>query len=167
MPEPFTLAMSANVRNADLKKKKKVAAPASAPSPIIGSVHAREVYDSRGNPTVEVELRMVDGALHSAIVPSGASTGVHEACELRDGGTRCMGKGCHRAVENVKKVLGPLVAGKDARFQHELDAAMRAADGTPNKSNLGANAILGVSIAAAKAGAAAKQVPLFQHFAGK
>lgn len=131
----------------------------------IAGLHAREVYDSRGNPTVEVELTTADGAVYVAIVPSGASTGIHEACELRDGGERCMGKGCLTAVSNVKNTIAPAITGMDVRDQKALDEAMLALDGTPNKTNLGANAILGVSLAAAKAGAAAKNIPLFQHFA--
>jgi len=131
----------------------------------IANVHAREVYDSRGNPTVEVELVMGDGSMHTAMVPSGASTGIHEACELRDGGKRCMGKGCLQAVKNVKETIAPIVKGMDVKDQGKIDAAMLEADGTPNKSKLGANAILGVSLAAAKAAAAAKGIPLYKHFA--
>jgi enolase len=164
----FSLAMDASIPPPPPPPpKKSQTLPPPHPSPIIASVHAREVYDSRGNPTVEVEMTMKDGSVHSAIVPSGASTGVHEACELRDGGDRCMGKGCQKAVENAKSILGPIVMNMDARFQRVIDEAMLAADGTSNKTNLGANAILGVSIAVAKAGAAAKGVPLYQHFAGK
>jgi len=131
----------------------------------IAKVHAREVYDSRGNPTVEVELVMGDGSMHTAMVPSGASTGIHEACELRDGGKRCMGKGCLKAVANVKEIIAPIVTGMDVKDQEKLDAAMLKADGTPNKTKIGANAILGVSLAAAKAAAAAKKIPLYKHFA--
>jgi len=131
----------------------------------IAKVHARELYDSRGNPTVEVELTMGDDSVHTAMVPSGASTGIHEACELRDGGKRCMGKGCLKAVTNVKETIAPLVTGMDVIDLKAIDDAMLAADGTPNKTKLGANAILGVSLAAAKAGAAAKKIPLYKHFA--
>ncbi|KAH8072628.1 hypothetical protein JL721_3270 [Aureococcus anophagefferens] len=105
---------------------------------------AAPVYDSRGNPTVEVEVTVATGAMFSAIVPSGASTGIYEACELRDGGKAFMGKGVLTAVKNVVDVLGPLVKGMDCTDQKALDEAMIAADGTPNKSKLGANAILGV-----------------------
>lgn len=132
----------------------------------IASVHAREVLDSRGNPTVEVEMVLEDGSFGRAIVPSGASTGVHEALELRDGDkNRYLGKGVLKAVENVNTELAEAVKGMDATQQEELDEAMIALDGTENKSRLGANAILGVSLAAARAAAASKNVPLFQHFA--
>jgi enolase len=139
--------------------------PVVPPSARIERTHARQVYDSRGNPTVEVEVTVATGAMFSAIVPSGASTGIYEACELRDGGKAFMGKGVLTAVKNVVDVLGPLVKGMDCTDQKALDEAMIAADGTPNKSKLGANAILGVSLAAAKAGAAAKGLPLYEHFA--
>lgn len=132
----------------------------------IASVHAREVLDSRGNPTVEVEMLLHDGSFGRAIVPSGASTGVHEALELRDGDkNRYLGKGVLKAVENVNKKIAPAVHGMDATDQRVLDDKMIALDGTKNKSNLGANAILGVSIAAARAAAASKNIALFQHFA--
>jgi enolase len=127
-------------------------------------VKAREILDSRGNPTVEVDVTTELGCF-TASVPSGASTGAYEAYELRDGGKRYMGKGVLQACANVNDVLGPLVIGKDPTLQAEIDGMMNAADGTPNKSKLGANAILGVSLALAKAGAAAKGVPLYQHFA--
>ncbi|EGB13011.1 hypothetical protein AURANDRAFT_18785, partial [Aureococcus anophagefferens] len=139
--------------------------PVVPPSARIERTHARQVYDSRGNPTVEVEVTVATGAMFSAIVPSGASTGIYEACELRDGGKAFMGKGVLTAVKNVVDVLGPLVKGMDCTDQKALDEAMIAADGTPNKSKLGANAILGVSLAAAKAGAAARGLPLYEHFA--
>jgi len=128
----------------------------------ITAVHAREVIDSRGNPTVEVDMTTSDG-LFRAIVPSGASTGVHEACELRDGGSRYLGKGVLKAVEAVNKTLAPALIGKDPTAQRELDDLMIAMDDTPNKTNLGANAILACSIAAAHAGAGAKKLPLFMH----
>jgi len=131
----------------------------------IADVRGREIIDSRGNPTVEVDLTLSDGAVHTASVPSGASTGIYEAVELRDGGSRYMGKGCLRAVKNVDTVLRDAVLGRDPADQGALDAAMLAADGTPNKGHVGANAILGVSIAASKAGAAARGVPLWQHYA--
>mmetsp|Transcript_56944 Transcript_56944/g.68496 ORF Transcript_56944/g.68496 Transcript_56944/m.68496 type:complete len:479 (-) Transcript_56944:52-1488(-) len=130
----------------------------------IKSVHAREILDSRGNPTVEVELTTEDG-LFRASVPSGASTGAYEAYELRDGGDRYMGKGCLTAVSNVNKILGPAVLGLDPIKQREIDDVMIKMDGTANKNNLGANAILGVSLAVSKAGAAAKSVPLYKHIA--
>lgn len=131
----------------------------------IESVKAREILDSRGNPTVEVEIGLNNGDVHVASVPSGASTGAYEAVELRDGGKRYMGKGVLKAVENVNKVLGPAVIGMDPAAQTEIDNKMLDLDGTPNKANMGANAILGVSLAASKAGAAARGVPLYQHYA--
>ena len=130
----------------------------------IKSVHAREILDSRGNPTVEVEVTTEDG-LFVASVPSGASTGAYEAVELRDGGDRYMGKGCLQAVKNVNDVLGPAVCGMDPVDQQSIDDKMLALDGTPNKAKMGANAILGVSLAVSKAGAASKKVPLYKHYA--
>jgi enolase len=130
----------------------------------IQSVKAREILDSRGNPTVEVEVTTQDG-LFRASVPSGASTGAYEACELRDGGSRYLGKGVLKAVGNVNDTLGPAVIGMDPTNQRDIDDAMIKIDGTANKSSMGANAILGVSLAVAKAGAGAKKVPLYQHFA--
>jgi enolase len=130
----------------------------------VKSVLAREILDSRGNPTVEVEVSTEDG-MFRASVPSGASTGAYEAVELRDGGDRYLGKGVLKAVANVNGILGPAVKGMDVTNQQAIDDAMLAIDGTPNKANMGANAILGVSLAVAKAGAAAKKVPLYQHFA--
>jgi len=123
-------------------------------------VFAREILDSRGNPTVEVELTTQDG-IFRADVPSGASTGENEAVELRDGGARYLGKGVELAVKNVIEVIGPAIKGKDVRDVRFLDALMIALDGTPNKSKLGANAILGVSMAACRAGAAANKEPLY------
>jgi enolase len=131
----------------------------------ISSVCSREVYDSRGNPTVEADVRLAGGAVGRAIVPSGASTGIHEALELRDGGARHGGRGVCRAVENVAAILGPAVAGLDASDQRRLDAALIELDGTPNKSRLGANAILAVSMAAAHAAAAQRGAPLYRHLA--
>jgi len=131
-------------------------------SSIIG-FKAREVIDSRGNPTVEVDIKTTDG-LFTASVPSGASTGIHEAVELRDGGLRYKGKGVLKAVSNVNDILGPALKGFDPTKQAEIDAVMNKLDGTPNKGKLGANAILGVSLAVSKAGAAAKKVPLYQHY---
>ena len=130
----------------------------------VTSVVGREVIDSRGNPTVEVDVTTQDGTFRAS-VPSGASTGIYEAVELRDGGSRYMGKGCLQAVANVNGPLTDVVMGKDPTEQGALDQAMIDADGTDNKGNLGANAILGVSLALSKAGAAAKGVPLYQHFA--
>ena len=132
---------------------------------VIEKVHAREILDSRGNPTVEVELITSDGHKHVASVPSGASTGAYEAVELRDGGSRYLGKGVLQAVNNVNAILGPAVRGMDPTAQQSIDDAMLALDGTPNKAKLGANAILGVSLAVAKAGAASKKVPLYKHIA--
>jgi enolase len=129
------------------------------------SVKAREVLDSRGNPTIEADLVTEDG-LFRAMVPSGASTGVHEALELRDGDkSRYGGKGVLKAVENVNKIIAPAVKGMDPVRQKDVDGKMLALDGTENKSKLGANAILAVSMAACKAGAAAKKVPLYRHVA--
>jgi len=129
----------------------------------IESVFAREILDSRGNPTIEVEIS--DGVLVArAAVPSGASTGTHEALELRDGDARrYLGKGILRAVSNVNDQLGVVVVGMDPRDQQSLDKKMLEADGTPNKSKFGANAILGISLAAARLAALQKNVPLFRH----
>jgi enolase len=133
--------------------------------PTITKIHAREILDSRGNPTVEVEMTLSDGSKHRASVPSGASTGAYEAVELRDGGSRYCGKGVLKAIDNVNNTIGPAMVGKDPTNQKDIDETMLKLDGTPNKANLGANAILGVSLAAAKAGAVCKDVPLYQHFA--
>jgi enolase len=133
----------------------------------ITDVRGRQVLDSRGNPTVEVEVRLDSGALGRAIVPSGASTGVHEAVELRDGGGAWTGKGVSQAVANVNGELAELVRGRDAADQEGLDRAMIDVDGSPNKGRLGANAILGVSLAAAKAGAAEANVPLYRYIGGE
>merc|ERR1712137_1504100 len=125
-----------------------------------------EILDSRGNPTVEVELLTEGGLTARAAVPSGASTGVHEACELRDGDkSRYLGKGVTKAVEAVNGTLAGALAGFNVGDQACIDAKMGELDGTPNKGKLGANAILGVSLAAAKAAAEAKSVPLYKHFA--
>ena len=132
----------------------------------ITDVHGRQVLDSRGNPTVEVEVRLESGASGRAIVPSGASTGVHEAVELRDGGDAWAGKGVSRAVANVNGELAELARGRDAADQEGLDRAMIDLDGSPNKGRLGANAILGVSLAAAKAAAAEAGVPLHAYVGG-
>ena len=132
----------------------------------IVEVRGRQVLDSRGNPTVEVDIRLESGAGGTAIVPSGASTGVHEAVELRDGGAAWGGKGVTQAVANVNEALREAVTGLDASDQAALDAALIDADGTPNKGRLGANAILGVSLAAAKAAAAEAGIPLYRHLGG-
>lgn len=132
----------------------------------IVKVHAREVLDSRGRPTVEVEVQCIGGAIGRAIVPSGASTGTFEAHELRDGDpARYDGWGVRQAVENVNATLGPAVRGMDAADQAAIDSRLCEIDGTPQKSGLGANAILGVSLASAHAAAAALGVPLYRHFA--
>ena len=137
------------------------------PSNSIASVHAREVLDSRGNPTIEVEVALEGGARGSAKVPSGASTGIHEALELRDGDKgRYGGKGVLTAVANVKERIGPRVKGMAADDQRGVDEAMLELDGTPNKSNLGANATLGVSLAVAYAAAADAGVPLYRYLGG-
>lgn len=128
----------------------------------ITHIHAREILDSRGNPTVEVDLQLNDGSFGRAAVPSGASTGEHEAVELRDGGNRYMGRGTEQAVRNVNATLGPALIGQDALDQRNVDNLMIELDGTDNKSKLGANAILGVSMATAKAAADHKGLPLFQ-----
>ncbi|HJQ50042.1 MAG TPA: phosphopyruvate hydratase [Gaiellaceae bacterium] len=131
----------------------------------ITEVHARQVLDSRGNPTVEVEV--VAGARATAIVPSGASTGVHEAVELRDGGSSWNGKGVSTAVANANGEIAQAVRGLDVLDQESLDRALIELDGTPNKGRLGANAILGVSLAAARAAAAEAGVSLFRHLGGE
>jgi len=134
---------------------------------IISDVYAREVLDSRGNPTVEVEVYLESGAIGRAIVPSGASTGVHEAVELRDDDkTRYLGKGVLKAVENVNEIIAPEVIGMDALDQLGIDKLMIALDGTPNKGKLGANAILAVSMAVARAAADALDLPLYVYLGG-
>ena len=130
----------------------------------IESIRARQIYDSRGNPTVEVDL-VAGGVMSRASVPSGASTGAYEAVELRDGGDRFMGKGVLTAVKNVNELIAPKLIGMDVTDQSGIDRLMNEIDGTENKATLGANAVLGVSLAASKAGAAAKGVPLYRHFA--
>jgi enolase len=132
----------------------------------IQRVHAREVLDSRGQPTVEVEVTLQNGSVGRATVPSGASTGAHEAVELRDGGKRFVGKGVTRAVKNVNEKIAPRLRGKDAKDQEALDAVMIGLDSTPNKGKLGANAILGVSLAAAHAQARAQKLPLYRYLGG-
>ncbi len=128
----------------------------------IEKIHAREVFDSRGNPTVEVECHLDSGIVTRGMVPSGASTGIHEALELRDGGTRLMGKSVSKAVNNVNQIAAKLL-GKNPENQTEIDNFLLELDGTANKSKLGANAILGISMAVCKAGAESRGVPLFQH----
>jgi enolase len=132
----------------------------------IVDITAREILDSRGNPTVEVDVLLEDGSFGRAAVPSGASTGAHEALELRDGGTRFGGKGVGQAVEHINREVFDTLGGLDAEDQVRLDQAMRALDGTPNKGRLGANAILGVSLAVAKAAAAARDLPLYRYLGG-
>lgn len=133
----------------------------------LSTIHAREVLDSRGNPTVEVELTLSGGARGRAIVPSGASTGAHEALELRDGdSTRYKGKGVLRAVASVNETIAQALAGQDATDQVAIDHALLALDGTASKENLGANAILGVSLACAHAAAAAVGLPLYRYLGG-
>ena len=133
----------------------------------IERVHARQILDSRGNPTVEVEVALRSGAQGRAAVPSGASTGEFEATELRDGGERWLGKGVTRAVEGVNGEIAGAVVGMDASDQQGIDEALIALDGTPNKSRLGANAILGVSLAVAHAQAAEEGLPLWRYLGGE
>jgi len=134
---------------------------------LIADVHAREILDSRGNPTVEVDVYLEGGAFGRAAVPSGASTGEHEAVELRDGDkTRYLGKGVQKAVENVNELIADHISGMSAIDQIEVDRAMIALDGTPNKGRLGANAILGVSMAVAKAAAEECGIPLYKYIGG-
>ena len=133
----------------------------------ISRIHAREILDSRGNPTIEVDVRLEGGALGRAAVPSGASTGEHEAWELRDSDTtRFGGKGVRNAVGNVNNKIAPILKGWDARDQAKIDNKLIELDGTPNKKNLGANAMLGVSLAVAHAAAAAENLPLFRYLGG-
>src|SRR4029434_8095889 len=132
----------------------------------IQKVLAREVIDSRGNPTLEAEVWLEKGVMGRAIVPSGASTGEHEAVELRDKDPkRFLGKGVLKAVENVRRVIAPALTGRDAADQKGLDRLLLELDGTKNKSKLGANALLGVSLAAARASALAQDLPLFAYLA--
>src|SRR5882672_3741588 len=133
----------------------------------IRNIKAREVLDSRGNPTVEVDCFLEDGVRGRAIVPSGASTGEHEALELRDGDKkRYLGKGVTKAVDNVNKVIAPALSGQDPTLQSHIDQMMLALDGTKNKGKLGANAILGVSMAVARAAASAHNLPLYRYIGG-
>ena len=133
----------------------------------IRQIRAREILDSRGNPTIEVDVRLEDGALGRAAVPSGASTGEHEAWELRDEDRRRFGgKGVRKAVANVNNKIAPVLKGWDAREQAKIDNKLIELDGTPNKKNLGANALLGVSLAVAAAAAASENLPLFRYLGG-
>ena len=132
----------------------------------ISFINARQVLDSRGNPTVEVEVFTESGAMGRAAVPSGASTGEHEAVELRDGGAEFLGKGVTKAVENVREIIAPELIGLPVTQQNLIDQIMIEADGTSNKGNLGANAILGVSLAVAKAAAAHLRMPLYEYVGG-
>jgi enolase len=137
-------------------------------STAIQHIHAREIFDSRGRPTVEVEVTLADGTVGLASVPSGASTGRHEALELRDGDAkRLRGKGVLRAVQNVADSIAPHLVGQDAEDQRTIDATLIALDGTANKSWLGANALLGVSLAVARAAANAQRLPLWRSLGGK
>lgn len=133
---------------------------------IIVDIHARQIFDSRGNPTVEVDVITENGVLGRAAVPSGASTGEHEAVELRDGGDNYMGKGVLTAVNNVNSIIAEEIVGMSVFEQNAIDKAMLALDGTPNKSKLGANAILGVSLATAKAAANESNMPLYRYVGG-
>ncbi len=132
----------------------------------IDDIAAREILDSRGNPTIEVDCLLTSGALGRAAVPSGASTGSREALELRDGGKRYGGKGVSQAVENVEREIAPALSGMDARDQALIDASLAELDGTPDKSRLGANAILGASLAVAKAAAETAGLPLYSYLGG-
>ena len=133
---------------------------------IIETIHAREILDSRGNPTVEVEVALDDGSTARAAVPSGASTGAFEAAELRDEGKRYLGKGVENAVRNVNEKIAPVICGFDAQDQRLIDDEMIALDGTKNKSKLGANAILGVSLASARAAAESSDLSFFKYIGG-
>ena len=134
----------------------------------ISRIHAREILDSRGNPTIEVDVRLESGALGRAAIPSGASTGEHEAWELRDGNkNRFGGKGVKKAVANVNEKIAPALKGWDALDQAKIDKKLIELDGTPNKRNLGANALLGVSLAVAHAAATAENLPLFRYLGGR
>ena len=133
----------------------------------ISKIHAREILDSRGNPTVEVDVILIDGTVGRAAVPSGASTGAHEAVELRDGDkSRWFGKGVDKAVKAVNGPIAEALIGAEADWQSNIDAMMLELDGTPNKANLGANAILGVSLAVAKAAAQSHALPLYSYVGG-
>src|SRR6059036_431362 len=157
------------MRNADCGMRNRCASLAALimAKTSIQKIHAREILDSRGNPTVEVDVRLENGALGRGTVPSGASTGEHEAWELRDGDKkRYGGKGVTKAVANVNEKIAASINGLDARDQTNIDNKLIELDGTPNKKNLGANALLGVSLAVAHAGAAAENLPLFRYLGG-
>ena len=133
----------------------------------ICNVHAREILDSRGNPTIEVDVQLLSVAFGRAAVPSGASTGINEAIELRDGDkSRYMGKGVLNAVKNVNEIIAPAIMGMSALNQVQIDKYLIELDGTPTKSKLGANAILGVSLAVARAAADYLQIPLYRYIGG-
>ena len=133
----------------------------------IVNIYGREILDSRGNPTVEVEVLLEDNALGRASVPSGASTGIYEACELRDGDSgRYLGKGVSKAVHNINSEIAPALVGRNALDQAAIDRLLIELDGTPNKSRLGANAILAVSLATAKAAAASLGLSLYKYIGG-
>src|SRR4051812_22071452 len=133
----------------------------------IFDIQTREILDSRGNPTVEVDVLLAGGAVGRAIVPSGASTGEHEAIEMRDGDKkRFLGKGVLKAVANVNKVIAPALVGHDATLQSQIDTLMQGLDGTKNKAKLGANAILGVSMAVARAAAQSHGLSLYRYIGG-
>ncbi len=134
---------------------------------VIRNIHARQIFDSRGNPTVEVDVETENGIIGRAAVPSGASTGEHEAVELRDGGNAYMGKGVLKAVENVNEIIAKTLIGVSVFEQNQIDQLMIDLDGTSNKSKLGANAILGVSLAVAKAGAKERGISLFRYIGGE
>src|SRR5271154_147136 len=155
--------------NDDLAQKRRqvIETLRGAGRPLIEGVRAREVLDSRGNPTVAVAVATSFGAVEEALVPSGASTGAYEAVELRDGDpARYGGKGVLKAVRAVNEILGPSLEGLDATNQREIDQQLIELDGTPNKSNFGANAILGVSLAVAGAAASSLGLPLFRYLGG-
>ncbi|MFY8115676.1 MAG: phosphopyruvate hydratase, partial [Rhabdaerophilum sp.] len=133
---------------------------------LIVDVLSREILDSRGNPTVEVDIVLEDGSFGRAAVPSGASTGAHEAAELRDGGARYLGKGVQKAVDHVVTEISEAIVGMDAEDQTAIDQVMIELDGTKNKKRLGANAILGVSLAVAKAAAESRGLPLYRYVGG-
>lgn len=133
---------------------------------VIIEVHARQIFDSRGNPTVEVDVVTENGVLGRAAVPSGASTGEHEAVELRDGGKSYMGKGVTQALKNVNEILAEELIGLSVFEQNKIDQMMIDLDGTPNKSKMGANAILGISLAVAKAAANELGLPLYRYVGG-
>ena len=133
---------------------------------VIEAVGAREILDSRGNPTVECEVLLDDGTFARAAVPSGASTGAFEAVELRDGGDRYLGKGVQKAVDAVIQTIGPAIEGLEVDDQRVIDQTMLELDTTPNKAKLGANAILGASLAVARAAADSSQLPLYRYVGG-